>query len=129
MITLATFSKPEEAHLFRMRLEAAGIAACVQDEHIIQIDWLWSNAIGGVRVQVADQDAEAALEYLKADAPMVNHEGDVICPHCGSHHTAPDETCRRLSFLSLFLIHVPLPVPRDRYRCQNCHRAFQLTPE
>jgi hypothetical protein len=48
--TVATFSKPEEAHLFRTRLEAAGIPAYVQDEHLIQMDWLYSNAIGGVRV-------------------------------------------------------------------------------
>ena len=34
MTTLATFSKPEEAHLFRMRFEGAGIHAFVQDEHM-----------------------------------------------------------------------------------------------
>jgi len=38
--TIATFSKPEEAHLFRTRMEAAGIPAYVQDEHFIQMDWL-----------------------------------------------------------------------------------------
>ena len=60
MKTIATFSKPEEAHLFRTRLGAAGIPAYVQDEHFIQMDWLYSNAIGGVRVQIADEDVEAA---------------------------------------------------------------------
>ena len=64
MTTVATFSKPEEAHLFRMRLEAAGIPAFVQDEHIVQMDWLYSNAIGGVRVQIADEDVPAAREFL-----------------------------------------------------------------
>ena len=44
MTTIATFNKPEEAHLLRMRLEAGGIAAFLQDENLVQIDWLLANA-------------------------------------------------------------------------------------
>lgn len=66
MTTIATFNKPEEAHLLRMRLEAGGIAAFLLDENLVQIDWLLANAIGGVRVQVADEDVAAAHELLAA---------------------------------------------------------------
>lgn len=69
MTTIATFSKPEEAHLLRMRLESVGIPAYVQDENLIQADWFHSNAIGGVRVQVADQDVPEARAFLAADQP------------------------------------------------------------
>jgi hypothetical protein len=65
--TIATFSKVDDAHLLRMRLEAGGIEAFLQDENVVQWDWLLSNAIGGVRVQVADANAEAALELLSSD--------------------------------------------------------------
>jgi hypothetical protein len=65
--TIATFSKPEDAHLLRMRLNAGGIEAFVQDENMVQMDWLLSNAVGGVRVQVADEDAKAARDYLAND--------------------------------------------------------------
>ena len=82
MKTIATFSKPEEAHLFRTRLEAAGIPAYVQDEHFIQMDWLYSNAIGGVRVQIADEDVEAAREFLANDSPQRASDAvDVVCPN------------------------------------------------
>jgi hypothetical protein len=119
--TIATFSKPEEAHLFRTRLEAAGIPAYVQDEHFIQMDWLYSNAIGGVRVQIADEDLAAAREFLAADSPQPSPEAvDVICPKCGSCHTAPDERFRRISFLSLLLISFPLLLARHRWRCASC---------
>lgn len=64
MTTVAAFTTPEQAHLLRLRLEAAGIAAYVQDENLIQTDWLLSNAVGGVRVEVADEDVEAVQEYL-----------------------------------------------------------------
>jgi rubredoxin len=127
--TIATFSKPEEAHLFRTRLEAAGIPAYVQDEHFIQMDWLYSNAIGGVRVQIADEDLAAAREFLAADSPQPSPEAvDVICPKCGSCHTAPDERFRRISFLSLLLISFPLLLARHRWRCTSCGHLFRSRP-
>ncbi len=67
MTTIACFTKPEDAHLLRMRLEATGIEAFIQDENLIQIDMLLSDAVGGVRVQVADEDVESVREFLKAD--------------------------------------------------------------
>jgi hypothetical protein len=66
--TIATFTKPEDAHLLRMRLEACGFEAFIQDENQIQMDILSSNAIGGVRVQVADEDVPAVREFLAEDA-------------------------------------------------------------
>lgn len=65
MITIARFSKPEDAHLLRMRLEAGDVPAYLQDENIIQMDWLYSNAVGGVRVQIAEEDLERAKEILE----------------------------------------------------------------
>jgi len=68
MVTVATFLKVEDAHLLRMRLEDAGIPAYLRDENTIQIDWLYSNMLGGVRVEVADEDVDAAKAVL-ATAP------------------------------------------------------------
>lgn len=127
MITLATFSTPEEAHLFRARLEAGGIPAFVQDECLVQMDWLYSNAVGGVRVQVADEDAEAARAFLADDLP----EGapvEVACPKCGSDQTAPDERPRRFAFLAILLLGLPLLFGRHRWRCRACHHAWTAEP-
>jgi Putative prokaryotic signal transducing protein len=74
MVVVATFSKPEEAHLLRMRLEAGGIQAFIRDENTIQIDWLYSNALGGVRVEVAEEDEAAARELLAADHGLSGHD-------------------------------------------------------
>jgi len=127
--TIATFSKPEEAHLFRTRLEAAGIPAYVQDEHFIQMDWLYSNAIGGVRVQIADDDLEAAREFLTNDSPQLDFDAvEVVCPKCGSHDTAPDQLPRRISFLSLLIFSFPLFVARHRWRCASCRHVFRSRP-
>ena len=67
MTTIATFTQAEEAHLLRMRLESIGIQAFIKDENTIQADWLISNAIGGVRLQVADEDVDAVREFLGRD--------------------------------------------------------------
>lgn len=64
MITVATFSKPGDAHLLRLRLGAGGVDAYVQDENMVQMNWLYSNAIGGVRVQIDETDLEAAREIV-----------------------------------------------------------------
>ena len=70
MTTIATFNKPEDAHLLRLRLEAGGIAAFLQDENATQVQW--SFLTGGVRVQVADEDMAAVRELLTAQDAAQN---------------------------------------------------------
>lgn len=70
MTTIATFPTPEDAHLFRAFLESRGIEGFLLDEFIAQLFWIYSNAIGGVRFAVADDDAEEARavyqEYMSS---------------------------------------------------------------
>ena len=72
MRTLAAFSHADQAHLLRMRLEACGIAAHVRDENMVTLDWLASLAVGGVKVDVADEDFEAAQAVLADDPAAVS---------------------------------------------------------
>ncbi len=65
MHTIARFQTPEEAHLFRSFLEAREIPAYVFDEHMVQLCWHYSNAIGGVRVVVSGDDFEEASQALE----------------------------------------------------------------
>jgi len=65
MKTVATFTKVEDAHVLRAQLEGSGIEAFVTDEHIVQQDWLLSNAVGGVKVNVADDDFLEARELYQ----------------------------------------------------------------
>ena len=69
MRTLAAFNHADQAHLLRMRLEGCGIPAHVRDENMVTLDWLASLAVGGVKVDVADEDYPAALEVLAEDEP------------------------------------------------------------
>lgn len=62
MTTIATFTTPEDAHLFRAYLESQGIEGFLYDEYFVQLFWHYSNTIGGVRVVVKDVDTEEAIK-------------------------------------------------------------------
>jgi hypothetical protein len=72
MKTLAAFSKPIDAHLLIARLKGNGITAFARDENVVTLDWLMSNAIGGVKVDVADEDYERAVAVM--DSPPGSEE-------------------------------------------------------
>jgi len=125
MTTIATFTKPEEAHLLRMRLEAVGIEAFIQDENLIQIDLLLSNAVGGVRVQVADQDVQSVRELLKEDTGIPVEADAPQCPKCGSTSIETERFSKRFAALSVLLFGIPLLLMRRRMRCNSCLHTWK----
>jgi hypothetical protein len=64
LATIAMFWSPVEANLAKGRLEAAGITAFLQGEEAVAMNWLLSNALGGIKLQVAAQDLERAQACL-----------------------------------------------------------------
>src|SRR5262245_40227708 len=89
LVTAASFSAPYEAHMAKGQLEANGIMAVIADEYTAGMNWLFSNAIGGVKVQVDKPDLEDALKILALSG---RREGDALevddswgeCPKCRS---------------------------------------------
>jgi hypothetical protein len=60
------------------------------DEYLVGINWMYSQAIGGVKLQVAEADYERAEKILKEDyskdIDALDQEGPKeSCPKCGSH--------------------------------------------
>ena len=64
MITLTKVSYIQEADMICMKLEEAGIKAFIADQGIAQVNALYSNAIGGIRIQINENDLEQAKEIL-----------------------------------------------------------------
>ena len=64
LVTIGSYSTAYEASLVRAELEAFDIDATLADENAIGVNWLWSNALGGVKVQVPESEVEAALGIL-----------------------------------------------------------------
>jgi len=62
--TIRRFYRLEEAFLARARLEGDGIAAFIPDELTASNDWSPILAMGGIRLQVAEEDWAHATAVL-----------------------------------------------------------------
>ncbi len=79
MVTVARCALTVEAYAIRLHLEEAGIPVFLADEFTVVMDWLLSNAIGGIKVQVPESYAEKAQERLANFSPRretVEEEGE-----------------------------------------------------
>ncbi len=64
-LTIKTFTFPYEAEIVKGRLQSEGIECYLKDEMTVQIISLYSNAIGGIKLQVKQSDIPKAIEILK----------------------------------------------------------------
>ncbi|MDB5311996.1 MAG: hypothetical protein JWO38_6198 [Gemmataceae bacterium] len=67
LVTIATFDQPAKARLAENALRAAGVQVTVSDESLVAMDWLLSSAVGGVKVQVWEEDADRAVNVLERE--------------------------------------------------------------
>jgi Putative prokaryotic signal transducing protein len=63
-VTILTVPFPGNVSIIKARLESEGIKCFLKDDVTIQIDPLISNAVGGTKLQVKEEDAPQALEIL-----------------------------------------------------------------
>lgn len=67
MVTIASFDFLPLAEIAKGRLQAEGIRCHLADQHLVQTDWLYSIAIGGIKLQVDAADVERAKAILDCD--------------------------------------------------------------
>ncbi len=65
LVTIATYWNLIEANLAKSRLQEAGLRVTLADDEMVGTLWHLSNAISGVKIQVLERDAEAALAALE----------------------------------------------------------------
>ena len=129
IVTVASYTDAVQAHLARGRLDAEGIPATVAHEHHIWANWMLSNALGGVKIQVPFSFRERAHEILgrhdRGEYELPTSEADrEHCPNCGSTIIKENKTTWKIAFLGLFLFHIPLPFRRGRYECKACAHSW-----
>lgn len=128
-VVVRAFTSVPDAHVARSVLDAANIPTRVADEHVVAADWLYSNAIGGVKLLVPEDRAEEAIAVLDATPtdvelpPYLNGQevGDQ-CRGCGGQEFELVVRGRRWAALSWLLTGFPfIPVLRA-YQCRQCGR-------
>src|SRR5688572_11327171 len=115
-VTVASFSQPIEAHLLRTKLESEGIECQLKDEHIVRMDWFYSNAVGGVKVQVREEDVARVRALLDSLPPTTVSSAPQPCPACGALAGKPDRQLWKIALCFLFL-GLPFPYLRRKRLC------------
>jgi len=145
LVTVITFVYPHELGVPRSLLESEEIECFVPDELTTSVQPFYSMAIGGVRLQVRESDAQRATEIL-INGGFINRENNEVeksteikqtdgttCPYCGSAEIVKSNkfTAKSsffvLSFVSL-LTFCGCPVPfffRRHYHCMDCGKDFK----
>lgn len=128
LVEIAAYEDPIFAHLARNRLEGEGLQVFLDGEHHVAMDWFISNAVGGVKLLVAGKDKEEAIRILEQrvvtesepSAIETNVADEHRCPNCSSFDTYREKLRRKLIFMSILLLGVPLPFVSRRIVCDAC---------
>lgn len=91
LVTVMTFMSEEDAELKRMLLERAGIQGFITDAEVVSMTWLLGNAVGAIKLQVAEADAERAVDILKNAAHT--HRKENHCLACNAKMTPDQSVC------------------------------------
>ena len=95
LVTVKTFTYAHEAAVAKGLLTSEGIFCFLKDELTIQAQPFYSNALGGVKLQVGEADAAVAIDILNQQGGADNTARQTIaiktstgeiaeCPVCGS---------------------------------------------
>jgi hypothetical protein len=132
LLTVASFSTAPEAYLAKNRLDSADIYAMIVDEHTVGINWLYSNAVGGVKVKVFEKDLVQARAILEMNAPESESKSALsngwgVCPVCGSENVEYYSD-KRGPFLTWLTLGFPILPVRKKLRCLSCNHGWRYKP-
>jgi hypothetical protein len=133
LVTLRYYRDLPEAQVAKSALESAGIFALLRDENTVRIDWGYSNAVGGIRLQVRPEDVSAAEEVLSQPIPpFIESDGidyeQPRCPFCQSLDINFEAINSKVGLASIILA-VPIPWPKAQWTCRSCDRKWKEQPK
>lgn len=115
------------ANLVLQRLEEEGIRAYLQDEYTVTIDPILTNAVGGIKLMVHQDQAARALELLMQWEK--EYQQAVTCPKCGSSNvhlvTQTSNPANWFSAIATWLFGNYAVAVKKVYRCFECGNEFE----
>ena len=133
-VVLRHYRDMPEAFVDKSILDSAGIRCYLQDSNVVRMDWLWSNAMGGIKLIVGAldrEDAEKLLSEKTAEKFSVEGVGEYEqerCPHCGSLDVSCDELKKRIAGTGL-LLGVPIAMTQRGWNCHACGHTWEATEQ
>ena len=116
-----------EANRDKQILAENGVNSHIANEQLIQSDWLLSQAVGGIQLQVFEEDVEKAEKILtefnenekfslEVEHTIADPQFDFVCPKCGSNHIYKDDSSTSFFGISLLSSHT--------FVCYYCENKF-----
>jgi predicted RNA-binding Zn-ribbon protein involved in translation (DUF1610 family) len=128
-VTIWSFDNYVPAHIAMGRLEEEGIQGWLKDENTVTIDPILSNAIGGIKLMVAETDAKRSWELLKMLER--SHKATTPCPKCGSINieliTTPRKVSNWITALFGFMFGDYALAAGQVYHCFDCAHEFPFS--
>jgi transposase-like protein len=134
LVLLRRFRDQPEALVAKSALESAGIESFVGDATTIRMDWLWSNALGGLKLFVRKDDLERATRILNEEIPStfevagVGEYAQPRCPACQSLDITFEDLSKPMAYGGIML-GLPINLRIDRWTCHSCGNVWQDSEE
>ena len=130
-VPVAVYTNYIDANIILGRMQEDGIDCWLKDENIVTIDPILTNAVGGIKLMVAENERMKALQWLWE----INKEKKAMlsCPKCNSHNLEYVTTPRKAGnwfsvlFFGLFASYAP-PIEQV-YHCFDCGTEFDKPVE
>ena len=125
-VPVAVYTNYIDANIMLGRMQEDGIDCWLKDENIVTIDPILTNAVGGIKLMVAENERMKALQWLWE----MNKEKRAVlsCPKCNSHNLEYVSTPRKpgnwLSVLIGVFITSFAPPVEQVYHCFDCGKEF-----
>lgn len=104
------------------RLEEEGIRAYLQDENTVTLDPILTNAVGGIKLMVYEEQVNRALELIAGFEQA--YQAAATCPRCGStnvHYvTQTSDPVNWFTAIVSWLFGNYAMAARKVYRCFDC---------
>jgi hypothetical protein len=126
-ILLQSFTNYIDAHILMGRLEEEGIQCWLKDENTVTIDPILTNAIGGIKLMVAETQFERASDLLQQY--VREKRSHLKCPRCGSGNieliSSPRKAMNWFSALAGFFMGDYAVAAEKTWHCFDCQSEFE----
>lgn len=129
---------PSQAHMVQGYLESEGIDTMLKDELTTQVNNFYSNALGGVKVLVKEEDLENAQLILqkggylnpekKSKVERVNYDKSTNkkqCPFCLSENIGKRKDPDVIMLIASLILGMIIPIFRRTDICFECGKEWK----
>ena len=130
LVTVKTFDNYFSANITLTKLHAAGIECYLKDEYTVTIDPILTNAIGGIKLVVKEED-EAEVKKLLEEYDK-EYMKSACCPRCGTNsftNIAKPGVTNFITAIVTWFFSSYAVAPHYVYQCGNCGYESEHLPE